>query len=144
MLDRLTRGAFVATAQFDRMGMVLDGQALTPLRIDMPSEPAVRGALQVDGDGRLSLLTADHQTTGGYPRIAVAVDPDIDRIAQLPAGTPLRFEVVEPAQAVALTRAAARQEADWLARVAGECRKRGSLMTANLTDGMVVAHHAGT
>ncbi len=137
VLARLTDMPFAASARFDRMGMVLDGAVLPPLRIDMPSEPAIRGALQVDGDGRVSLLTADHQTTGGYPRVGVVVEPDIDRLAQLPASTPVRFEVVSAAESVLLTRAAAAQEADWLARVAAGCRRRGSLLTANLTDGVV-------
>lgn len=141
--QRLTGEPFAASARFDRMGMVLNGPPLSPLRIDMPSEPAVRGALQVDGDGRVSLLTADHQTTGGYPRIGVVIEPDIDRIAQLPAGTPLRFELVEAAAAVEITRALARRDAAWLARVADKCRKRGSLMTANLVDGVVLDGSAG-
>jgi biotin-dependent carboxylase-like uncharacterized protein len=133
----LTGDGFAASARFDRMGMVLDGPPLMPERIDMPSEPAVRGALQVDGDGRVSLLTADHQTTGGYPRIGVVVEPDIDRIAQLPAGAPVRFELVDASEAVALTREAARREAAWLEGIADGRRKRPSLLTANLVDGVV-------
>ncbi|ONF96358.1 5-oxoprolinase subunit C family protein [Sphingomonas jeddahensis] len=137
VLARLTGEPFAASARFDRMGMVLDGPALTPLRVDMPSEPAVRGALQVDGDGRVSLLTADHQTTGGYPRIGAVVEPDIDRVAQLPAAAALRFAVVDAGAAVALTRAAAARDAAWLAQVRAGCRARGSLLTANLVDGVV-------
>lgn len=137
-LDRLATATFTASSRFDRMGIVLDGQPLQPLRVDMPSEPAVRGALQIDGEGRMSLLTADHQTTGGYPRIAVVIDPDIDRIAQLPAGAGIRFQLVDEATAVSLTRTAHHATAQWLERVRAEVRPRPSLLTANLVDGMVV------
>lgn len=138
-LASLTSAPFAASARFDRMGMVLDGPALLPNRIDMPSEPAVRGALQIDGDGRISLLTADHQTTGGYPRIAVVVEPDIDRVAQRPAGTPMRFEIVDAAAAVTLTRAAAAADAAWLTRIAAARRPRPSLLSVNLIGGVVDA-----
>ncbi|MCD2315521.1 biotin-dependent carboxyltransferase family protein [Sphingomonas sp. IC-11] len=138
VLEQLEGERFMASPRFDRMGMILDGPRLPPSRIDMPSEPAIRGALQIDGDGRMSLLTADHQTTGGYPRVAVVIEPDIDRIAQLPVGAGIRFELVDEAEAIAQTRAAARQTAEWLTRVKAGARSRPPLITANLTDGVVV------
>ncbi len=139
MLARLTATDFMATARFDRMGMALDGPPLSPMRVDMPSEPALRGALQVDGEGRLTMLTADHQTTGGYPRIAVMIDPDIDLVAQLPAGAPVRFVAVDAAEAVALTRKARIADARWLAEVAAQRVLRPSLLQANLIGGVVDA-----
>lgn len=138
-LRALASKTFHASARFDRMGMVLDGPTLRPVRIDMPSEPAVRGALQVDGDGRISLLTADHQTTGGYPRIAVVVEPDIDRVAQLATGAPIRFVAVNAADAVTITRSAAAAEEQWLARIAAARRAKPSLLSANLIGGVVDA-----
>ncbi|WBH16258.1 5-oxoprolinase subunit C family protein [Sphingomonas radiodurans] len=139
VLARLTDQPFTTSARFDRMGLVLDGPPLPPNRIDMPSEPAIRGALQVDGDGRISLLTADHQTTGGYPRIAVVVEPDIDRVAQLSPGSPLRFVAIDASKAIALTRAAAAHDAAWLTRIADARRPRPSLLTVNLIGGVVDA-----
>ena len=138
-LALLAAGTFAASARFDRMGMVLDGPALPPLRVDMPSEPAVRGALQVDGDGRVSMLTADHQTTGGYPRIGVVVEADVDRVAQLPVGTEMRFALVDAAEAIAATRADAARDAAWLAGVAAGRRARPSLLSVNLIGGVVSA-----
>ncbi|WP_085809231.1 biotin-dependent carboxyltransferase family protein [Sphingomonas sp. TZW2008] len=135
----LSSGTFNASARFDRMGMVLGSPALRPVRVDMPSEPAVRGALQVDGEGRISLLTADHQTTGGYPRIAVVVEPDIDRVAQLAVGSPIRFVAVDAAEAIAITRAAAAADERWLTRIAAARRAKPSLLTANLIGGVVDA-----
>lgn len=138
-LARLTGAAFVATARFDRMGMALDGPPLVPERIDMPSEPALRGALQVDGDGRLTMLTADHQTTGGYPRIATVIGPDVDRVAQAAPGTPLRFAAISAAEAVGAARAAHAREAAWLRRIAAARAVRPSLLEANLIGGVVDA-----
>lgn len=135
----LTSEGFAASARFDRMGMVLDGPSLPPVRIDMPSEPAVRGALQVDGDGRVSLLSADHQTTGGYPRIAVVIDQDIDPVMQFAAGTSLRFEAVDASTAITLRRAAAARDAEWLGRIAASRAARPSLFSVNLISGVVDA-----
>jgi len=139
----LTSASFVATSRFDRMGRGIDGPPLRPLRIDMPSGPAVRGALQVDGEGRISLLTADHQTTGGYPRIAVVIEPDIDALAQLPSGAQVRFQMISAAEAIAETRAAAERERIWLAKIAAGVRERQPLMMANLADGTAVGPGTG-
>jgi allophanate hydrolase len=93
-VGRLCAETFIATGTFDRMGRALEGPPLVPLRLDMPSEPASRGCLQIAGDGRMTMLLADHQTTGGFPKIAAVISADIDRLAQLPAGTAFRFEAV--------------------------------------------------
>lgn len=138
-LARLTAEPFTATTRFDRMGMALDGAALPPVRIDMPSEPAIRGALQVDGDGRIVLLTADHQTTGGYPRIAVVIDADVDRLMQLPAGSPVRFVPLTAAEAVARARTQARRREGYLRDVDASRADAPSLLTTNLIDGVIDA-----
>jgi biotin-dependent carboxylase-like uncharacterized protein len=80
----------VSTAA-DRVGLRLDGPELRrrdPGR-ELPSEPVVTGALQVPPDGRPVVLGPDHPTTGGYPVIAVVVDADRDRLAQLVPGQTL-------------------------------------------------------
>jgi allophanate hydrolase subunit 2 len=46
----------------------------------------VTGALQVPPDGRPVILGPDRPSTGGYPVIAVVVDADLDRLAQLRPG----------------------------------------------------------
>jgi allophanate hydrolase len=91
-IGRLCTEPFIATGTFDRMGRALEGQRLVPHRLDMPSEPAACGCLQIAGDGRMTVLLADHQTTGGYPKVATVIGADLDRLAQLPAGTAFRFE----------------------------------------------------
>lgn len=94
-----------ATARGDRMGMGLDGPPVRPDgALSIPSEPLVRGAVQVNGEGRVTVLAADHQTAAGYPKIAVMVAADHGRFAQLRPGDRVRFRAVTPKEGVALVR----------------------------------------
>jgi biotin-dependent carboxylase-like uncharacterized protein len=101
---------FALTEGFDRMGVRLDGPHLDlDAALSIPSEPIVRGSVQVAGDGVATVLLADHQTTGGYPKIATVVGADLDAFCQLRPGDLVRFVPVTPAEAIltARTRAAA-------------------------------------
>jgi allophanate hydrolase len=139
-LDLLQIADFAASARFDRMGMVLDGPALVPLALDMLSSPLVRGSVQVNGEGAATVLTADHQPTGGYPRIATVISADLARLVRLPAGERFRFEAVTVSEAVRLARRNAVVEAEWLRAVSvapGSLADR--LFASNLIDGVVDA-----
>ena len=92
----LLEGQWEVTANSDRVGLRLrrsgHGRLLT--RIDdaeLVSEGVVRGAVQVPPGGEPVLFLADHPVTGGYPVVAVVVDADTDRAAQLRPGERLRF-----------------------------------------------------
>lgn len=115
-------GPWRATDARDRMGMRLAGPAVPPRgALDMPSEPVARGSVQVAGDGVATVLMADHQPTGGYPKIATVLDCDLDAFAQLRPGDPLRFLPVSGEEAVGLARrhaAALRRYLDALRRAA--------------------------
>lgn len=84
----------------DRVGVRLSG---TPLATDgageRPSAGVVAGAVQVPPSGEPVVFGVDHPVTGGYPVVAVVVDADLDRLAQLRPGDRVRF-VVAPAPAV--------------------------------------------
>jgi allophanate hydrolase len=129
---QLTQETFRTTAGMDRMGVVLAGPALAPRRLDMPSEPIMFGNLQVDGAGRITLLLADHQTSGGYPRIATLLVRDAERVAQLPAGSAFRIALVGPEEAVAIARADAGRQRAWLAEVAAAETLEARLLGRNL------------
>ncbi len=131
-LARLTGEAFCTTPGMDRMGLVLAGPPLMPTRLDMPSEPIVFGSLQVDGAGRMTLLLADHQTSGGYPRIATLLVRDAERVAQLPAGSQLQIALVGAHEAVAIARAEAARQRGWLSEVAAAETLEARLMGRNL------------
>jgi hypothetical protein len=96
-------GPYALTSSYDRMGVRLKGPALEVLgRLDMPSEAVVRGAVQVAGDGQPTVLLADHQTTGGYPKIATIASIDLDAFVQLRPHALVRFRAVSAEHAVAL------------------------------------------
>ena len=121
-LAEFLAGRFSLTTAYDRMGVRLKGPLLGPnAALTMPSEPIARGAVQVAGDGVATLLLADHQTTGGYPKIATVLDCDLDAAAQLRSFDVLWFRAVTAAEAVARARlhgAAVARYLEGLARLA--------------------------
>jgi KipI family sensor histidine kinase inhibitor len=83
---------WTVTPRSNRIGLRLDGQALTRSRDgELASEGTVRGAVQVPPEGQPVLFLSDHPVTGGYPVIAVVVHADLDKAAQLPPGATVRF-----------------------------------------------------
>nr|WP_229714255.1 biotin-dependent carboxyltransferase family protein [Saccharibacillus endophyticus] len=93
--EALLNAAFRIMPQSDRMGCRLSGPAL---RLEQPqeliSEAVAPGTVQVPPDGNPIVLTADRQTTGGYPRIAQIISADLRLIAQLRPGQTLTFAEV--------------------------------------------------
>jgi biotin-dependent carboxylase-like uncharacterized protein len=91
--DALVHTVWVASERSDRVGMRLSG---TPMKHrwperQLPSEGAVRGAIQVPPNGQPVILGPDHPVTGGYPVAGVIVDADIDKVAQIRPGQPVRL-----------------------------------------------------
>jgi antagonist of KipI len=81
--------------QSDRMGYRLKCQ---PLLMQQPTElisSAVdAGIIQLLPDGNCIVLMADHQTTGGYPRIAAVIKTDLPKLAQTKPGQSINFTIV--------------------------------------------------
>ncbi len=87
---------FTLTADYNRQGVRLKGPKLEITQsLDMPSEPIARGSLQVPGHGDPICLLADHQTTGGYPKIATVICADQDKVSQMRSGDVVRFIPVD-------------------------------------------------
>lgn len=102
----LLGATYALSEAYDRMGVRLRGPALPPnAALDMPSEPIARGSIQVSGDAVPTVLLADHQSTGGYPKIATVVSTSLDGFVQFRSRQSLRFKAVSPAQAIDLVRA---------------------------------------
>ena len=96
--DALVRAAWVASERSDRVGVRLVGTSLQhrwPGR-QLPSEGAVRGAIQVPPNGQPVILGSDHPVTGGYPVLGVVIDDDTDALAQLRPGQPIRLRWSRP------------------------------------------------
>jgi biotin-dependent carboxylase-like uncharacterized protein len=126
----------------DRMGMRLDGPLLRHRGgWDIVSDAIPTGAIQVPGSGQPILLLADHQTTGGYPKIATVVSTDLPVVGRRRPGDTLRFVAVTVEEAEELFRDAERQLAELVGRlepVAGrEGLDLGSLYAGNLISGVV-------
>jgi antagonist of KipI len=76
----------------NRMGFRLVGPALSRSQPgEILSAPTALGTLQVPANGTPIALMADHQTTGGYPRIAEIASADVPRLAQLAPGGTVHF-----------------------------------------------------
>lgn len=89
---RLLESPWQVSAASDRIGVRLTGPALERSRTDeLPSEPCVRGSIQVAADGQPIVFGPDHPVTGGYPVIAVVLDRRTDLLAQAAPGQALRF-----------------------------------------------------
>ena len=104
--ERFLSEAFRVTARMDRMGVWLDdlGRVFTDAGgLSLVSDAVVPGDIQIVGEGTPVVLMRDHQPTGGYPRIATIIGPDLDRFAQMRPGTQVRFESVSLAHAQSLT-----------------------------------------
>jgi antagonist of KipI len=89
------RQSYTITAQSDRMGYQIKGE---PLFTD-PNEEVVSsgvnfGTIQLLPGGQLTVLMADHQTTGGYPRLAHVISAHHYKLAQRKPGDTIRFRFV--------------------------------------------------
>jgi len=85
-------GSFSISNNSDRMGYRLTGDVLQKITTDeLISSAVCFGTIQLLPDGQLIILMADHQTTGGYPRIGHIITADLPRLAQMKAGDKIRF-----------------------------------------------------
>jgi len=96
--DALVSKVWTASDLSNRVGMRLNGHQISHLDADrqLPSEGVYRGGIQVPPSGEPVLFLADHPVTGGYPVVAVVVDADVDRAAQVRPGQKVRFRWVTP------------------------------------------------
>ena len=141
-LERLAGEEFVVSKHADRMGMRLDGPLLAHRDgYNIVSDGIATGAIQVPGSGQPILLLADHQTTGGYPKIATVISADIPVVARRKPGDRVRFEAVDVAEAERLRR---EQEAAFQALVTSLAPLKPAadldavrLLDANLISGVV-------
>jgi biotin-dependent carboxylase-like uncharacterized protein len=125
-LENLLSQTYRLSNDFDRMGVRLDGPKISiTSALDMPSEGILRGAVQVPGSGAPIVLLADHQTTGGYPKIATVISADLDRFAQLRPGQSVKFRAVSAEQAVASARTHRMQLQNYIAAMLRSREPRG-------------------
>lgn len=87
----------------NRMGFRLSGEPLHLIEPkEMISAAVTFGTIQLLPDGQLVVLMADHQTTGGYPRIGHVISHDLPLLGQLGPGDGVGFHPVGIAEAESL------------------------------------------
>ena len=90
-------GSYSVSSECDRMGARLLGPAVqAAVEGGILSEGVCFGSVQVPDGGQPIIMLADHQTTGGYAKIATVISSDFRLLGQLKAGDRLRFRAVTP------------------------------------------------
>ena len=91
----LESSQYSVSEKSDRMGIRLVGPELKHLgKADIVSDGIVFGSIQVPANGQPIVLMADHQTTGGYTKIATVVSADLPFLAQARPGDIVKFRLV--------------------------------------------------
>jgi antagonist of KipI len=90
---------FVISTSADRMGYRLNGSLQSTVKEELVSSAVNFGTIQLLPGGEPIILMADHQTAGGYPRIAHVVSAHLHFLAQSKPGDSLRFELVDEPKA---------------------------------------------
>lgn len=118
---KFSEGLFTVSPSSDRMGYRLEGPPLQQQNASsLVSSPVTFGTVQLLPNGQLIVLMADHQTTGGYPRIANVVSTDLPKLAQMNSGDAFRFTLTDVASAEAL----AVQQCEHVFRLQQHCAQK--------------------
>ena len=135
--------SYVVSQQADRMGYRLTGPRIAhALGYNIVSDGIVAGSVQVPGSGEPIVMMADRQTTGGYPKIATVISPDLRVLAHRRPGAPVRFAAIDGAEATRLARERARVLSTLSSRgrpVAGRLPQNEDLLAQNLAGAAVDA-----
>jgi allophanate hydrolase subunit 2 len=104
-IERFFAAEYTVSAGSNRMGMRLQGLPIQHrYGFNIVSDAIATGSIQVPGSGQPIVLLADHQTTGGYPKIATIISADLPALGRLPIGAKLSFTLVTLEEAAAARR----------------------------------------
>ena len=99
-VDAFLNNTYEITKDADRMGIRLSGPTLQHEKgYNIISDGIVTGSIQIPGNGLPIILLADHQTTGGYPKLATVISADISRLGLMKPGTNISFTKVSVGEA---------------------------------------------
>jgi len=100
-LRAFERARYRVAPESDRMGYRLEGERIrTSGDASVISSAVSLGSVQIPPGGLPIVLMADHQTTGGYPRIATVISADLPLVGQLKASDWIEFEPCSAAEAL--------------------------------------------
>lgn len=87
--------AYTISNEYDRMGCRMEGPVIAHKNGgDIITDGISFGAVQVPSHGNPIVMMADHQTTGGYTKIANVISVDLPVLAQCMPGMKIHFEKV--------------------------------------------------
>ncbi|MGG9961915.1 biotin-dependent carboxyltransferase family protein [Ferruginibacter sp. SUN106] len=93
--NNFEKNNFIISNQSDRMGLRLTGNTIMLQQTtELISSAVDAGVIQLLPDGNCIVLMADHQTTGGYPRIASVIKADLPKLAQLNPNNKISFAII--------------------------------------------------
>jgi antagonist of KipI len=90
---------FVIDSLADRMGYRLQNNLESRKHGEILSTAVSFGTIQLLPNGEMIVLMADHQTTGGYPRIAHIISTHLPLLAQKQPGEKIYFRLIDQPQA---------------------------------------------
>ncbi len=94
---------FIVSKISDRMGMRLEGPKIENIfDTNIKSEGLLKGVIQIPADGNPIVMLSDHGTIGGYPKIAVVISADYDKLVQLSPGSKIKFQEINLSDAETL------------------------------------------
>lgn len=101
----LSSSSYTVSENSNRMGLRLLGPELKrTIDRELLTEGVSLGAIQVPQNGQPIILFVEHQTTGGYPKIANVISADMHRVGQLRPRDEVRFDFVSIDAALDLLR----------------------------------------
>jgi len=93
--DALLGQTWTVGSQSNRQGLRLHGQPLDTRALpQLASEPVSVGTVQLPPAGEPVILLAEHQTTGGYPRVLEVASAATPLLAQAGAGCRVRLSLI--------------------------------------------------
>ena len=91
--EKFLNDSFLIGTMADRMGYRLQGSLQGRHDGELVSAAVSFGTVQLLPNGELIILMADHQTTGGYPRIAHVISAHLPLLAQKQPGDKISFQL---------------------------------------------------
>ncbi|MBI5974030.1 biotin-dependent carboxyltransferase family protein [Staphylococcus canis] len=102
IIDTFTKEEYKVSNKANRMGILLEGNAIKAHYEGMPPHRSVqRGTIQVKRDGTPIVLLNDHYTLGSYPQIGTIASYHLSKLAQKRQGSKIKFQFIDVLQAEA-------------------------------------------
>lgn len=91
---------YIVSSKSNRMGIRLESVNKLNKANGIITEGIPLGAIQVPPNGLPIISFVEHQTTGGYPKIANVITSDIPKLGQLMPGDKFNFKLIDFEQAI--------------------------------------------